>query len=443
MKQAGEIWRAAAVGSRALANGRAPVCWREGLKRAAAQMGALRRSCAWLEPDAGQAPKLRSEPLLGRCLVELVGQSVQREASARETDLPWPAKSSKPPSCEPLGAGAANGQSRRRRDVTCPSDCSKANWREPPDRSDPCSQPDAARVAELPKQADGALLAQYVDERSARGGSPQVARAQAGRTDSARQAVETRRPNIEAIRDRFKTSGRAALSAPQKRRGSQLRVESESSLFETLAQRLIERDRSDLRRASLATSFSEGRLSKHLGAPWSMDLAGPTASADLLHRLAGSDQLRPSINSSPVASALNGDQSDWLSPQARDRQSREVAAQAGRAAACPGAAPELIQSQSEPDESPPAASDEVSYRATDGQRAVGRTPGQIAPPSLAESLPPLAPPQTTTTHALPLASETARRGARDEASAPEDLDALAAKIKLILDEQARRHGIDV
>jgi hypothetical protein len=71
---------------------------------------------------------------------------------------------------------------------------------------------------------------------------------------------------------------------------------------------------------------------------------------------------------------------------------------------------------------------------------------RIAPPSLAVSLPalsPSTPQQTAFTGALPLASETARQGAREEARPSEDLDALAAKIKFILDEQARRHGIDV
>lgn len=457
MKQAGEIRRVVAAGSRALAIGRTPVCWREGLKQATARLGALRRSCAWLETGAGQAPKLRSEPLFGRRLAELVGQPAQRD----ETDRPRQAKSFKPPPCEPPGAGAAHGQSERRRDVTCPPARPKADRREPPDRSDPCSHPDAARVTGLPKRADGALLAQCADEHSARSDrTPGDRRAapdrtehfrrdayvdraragkQAGKMDSTWRTVEALRPNI--VRDSFNTTGRAA--APQERPGGQLHVESESSLFETLAPKLIGRAQTDSRNGSLASRRADGRLSDHLGAPWSTDLAGPTAPADLLHRLAGLDQLRPSHDSAHVASSRNGAQSDRPSPLPGDRESREVAPQASRAAARPGESRESVHSQREPDESPPAASDDVSRRATDGRRAVGRTPERIAPPSLAESLPPLAPLQTATTRVLPLASETARRGALNEAAAPEDLDALAAKIKLILDEQARRHGIDV
>jgi hypothetical protein len=47
--------------------------------------------------------------------------------------------------------------------------------------------------------------------------------------------------------------------------------------------------------------------------------------------------------------------------------------------------------------------------------------------------------------APPVATTTARQGARqEEATAADDNhDVLAAKIKRILDEEARRHGIDV
>jgi hypothetical protein len=69
----------------------------------------------------------------------------------------------------------------------------------------------------------------------------------------------------------------------------------------------------------------------------------------------------------------------------------------------------------------------------------------------APELSPLIPPHTVDGPVLPVAVAAARQGARVEAKAaselaepsPTDLDALAEKIKLILDEQARRHGIDV
>jgi hypothetical protein len=70
--------------------------------------------------------------------------------------------------------------------------------------------------------------------------------------------------------------------------------------------------------------------------------------------------------------------------------------------------------------------------------------GAAAAPVVAESLPPLLPSPLVGMPILPIALATAREGARDESlESAEDLDALAAKIKFILDEQARRHGIDV
>lgn len=71
-------------------------------------------------------------------------------------------------------------------------------------------------------------------------------------------------------------------------------------------------------------------------------------------------------------------------------------------------------------------------------------PGVAASPVVVQSLPPLLPPPLKGMPVLPIALATAREGAREESrETAEDLDALAAKIKLILDEQARRHGIDV
>lgn len=79
--------------------------------------------------------------------------------------------------------------------------------------------------------------------------------------------------------------------------------------------------------------------------------------------------------------------------------------------------------------------------------ADGKMPASslIAPPRAALSLPDLLPPQRTEMPSLPVASASARLGAKLEAEAEmsDDLNILAAKVKRILDEQARRHGIDV
>jgi hypothetical protein len=73
-----------------------------------------------------------------------------------------------------------------------------------------------------------------------------------------------------------------------------------------------------------------------------------------------------------------------------------------------------------------------------------RTSSNVAPPALAASLPPLLP-SSPRAEASPIAAATARESARrDEAAAQaKDLNLLAAQMKRILEEEARRHGIDV
>lgn len=88
---------------------------------------------------------------------------------------------------------------------------------------------------------------------------------------------------------------------------------------------------------------------------------------------------------------------------------------------------------------------ELSVNEPDGH-GEGKSPSSasIIPANIAPSLPPLLSPRKAGIQLLPVAAATARQGAREEAMiATDDLDVLAAKIKQILDEQARRHGIDV
>ena len=70
---------------------------------------------------------------------------------------------------------------------------------------------------------------------------------------------------------------------------------------------------------------------------------------------------------------------------------------------------------------------------------------RIVPPVVAPSLPPLLPSQGVSMPSPPVAAAIVRQGARREETpaAEDDLNMLAAKIKRILDEEARRHGIDV
>ncbi len=89
----------------------------------------------------------------------------------------------------------------------------------------------------------------------------------------------------------------------------------------------------------------------------------------------------------------------------------------------------------------PGQSQSVNYPA--GAQAY--PPPRIAPPAVASALPALRPPQQAYEPVTPVAASTARHGAQQEESKtpPAELDELAVKIKRILDEEARRYGIDV
>lgn len=86
---------------------------------------------------------------------------------------------------------------------------------------------------------------------------------------------------------------------------------------------------------------------------------------------------------------------------------------------------------------------EVSHKGSGGGEL--GSPARIAPPAVAPSLPPLLLPQTVSEPPLTVGTATVRQEARQEAVAvaEKDLSVLATKIKRILDEEARRYGIDV
>ncbi|HWN43424.1 MAG TPA: hypothetical protein VNW71_14445, partial [Thermoanaerobaculia bacterium] len=100
----------------ALAGGRAPRAWQRGMARAAAPLGALRRSAAWLAGLARVRLGLREEPLLGSCFTELAlrpfPSGEPKEAAAR----PAPSRSrlQEPPS-RLTRSSAEPGSPRERR----------------------------------------------------------------------------------------------------------------------------------------------------------------------------------------------------------------------------------------------------------------------------------------------------------------------------------------
>jgi hypothetical protein len=187
-------------------------------------------------------------------------------------------------------------------------------------------------------------------------------------------------------------------------------------------------------------------LAQQLAVP----VAGMAAPRDLLRQLAGID-LAAGADSSGAA----GRAPPAPGPGAQPREASHTAADVpagGRLSEAPGAnghasarqsqAPPVGSAPREPTAGPLPRGDGASHVAL-GAHVAEEQIERIAPPSLAPQLPPLLPPRLMGMPTLAVASEIARQGALAEATAGDDLDTLAAKIKHILDEEARRHGIDV
>jgi hypothetical protein len=188
-----------------------------------------------------------------------------------------------------------------------------------------------------------------------------------------------------------------------------------------------------LRRAGVSTVAPALLREPLIAHQWSSPLSGETATRDLLTRLADARTRLPAARRTPTRqhgatqSAPPNASHDPATRTRRDNSMSHVERREG----APDAPVHFRGIEAEPEQSRGVAPDLV-------------LPGEVSAPVPAESLPSLLPPPLVGMSVLPIALATARDGARSEAQeSAEDLDALAAKIKLILDEQARRHGIDV
>lgn len=174
-----------------------------------------------------------------------------------------------------------------------------------------------------------------------------------------------------------------------------------------------ERARSGASKGPQRTERGGGIASQRIG--------GLMAPLELLHALN-----RPPRGALPEGRA-GGDGGEGHPPEARLRQ-EPPSSSAGQVGL--GVAPE---------EMPPPF-----YPEAPGRQESEPTAG-ISPPTLAPSYPFLAPPRTASAPPAPIATAVVQRGAgmTEAAQAGSDLGELATKIKRILDEEARRHGIDV
>jgi hypothetical protein len=447
----------------ALAGGQAPVLWQRDLGRATARLEALRRASAWLTTLAAVRPRLQDDPLLGRRLAELTNRVAQPTGSRPETDRirrPRPAWSERPPARGPSippedKASPAPSQSgipkasaaTARQSSQAPGEQPSRRWALPPLRLE--AQASRAFLGPLAGEAASATGPDRFRDRQTRG-LPQP------RTRVSPPVAHDRAAQRNWLRGLARRVERSLLQ-----NGPYLHLRSQPASPE----------QPELARGPSLTD------------PWAAPLGGQPASADLLARLAGT-----SVSDSYGSGRTAQPQQASHRPSLRRSTERPFAAAAGETQpwSRTGLAPsdDLVQwpGASVPvgdshgfgrADQPQAASQQPSFSRSVQQSiaaAAGATPTEdtpgdvlateasakkrdgggfappagIAPPRMGASLPPLLAPQSVHEPPPTIATDAIRRGGRQEAAmAEDDLSMLAAKIKRILEEEARRYGIDV
>jgi hypothetical protein len=398
------------------ANGRSPACWQRQMARAVKKQADLAQVCARVDEVAQPpSPALRRGPLFGSCLAELVAPTA--------ADAP-------PPTGEPSEARRQSAPAPRPTTGQRPFPSPHPTHRQPLP-----TQPVRARSELLQRWAGKTAVTPPGQPSASR---PATANAPSGLPASSQKlpAPSNKRPlpgdrqnapmwtteMVKRIREQF-APGATAVTQPT----------SMASITHFKGHRS-------------ANALPLEKPVANLGASWQQSLNGPSAPLALLERLqaptlpAADMQTTPKPTRPSGAAPVNrparlttgafealahGQANTAQSPlPPHDRQGRPSPATHHQAQTAVATAP------------PPQPDD-----ADDGWFEAPR----FAPPQMAESLPRLRPlPRPGTLSLSPIAAATAERSARREAeAAPEDLDALARQLKQILDEESRRHGINV
>lgn len=439
----------------ALAGGQAPACWRREVARRTARRDDVERGCSWIEALTRVRPRLRDKPLLGECLAALTGEPSRpvepqpEERPSRRFQPVWSqpqagvdrgrVSSGAPPEADPLSM-AAHARPAQRGSAETPI------------------RPKLLAPMQLEPRAHRTLLRRLAGEppaaerpRSSKGeGSGQRLRRRSVISDrgtASRPVDKPETPPLVSIDDEAQTAWlydlaqRAGCSMHDTERGSH-------------RTHRARRHEQDVPEKPSRTQLGRG-TSSALAQQWSTPLpSGSRVSRGLLAHLAG----RPGRHRRPPDTqpeAARRHTPDGQSPglaAAADASGGYSQTPGGPATSSPDPwsrlAGKAVQEGGSSREVKPANARDGAFTpdtdATDIGDGVKSSAG-IAPPTVVSSLPALLPSQRVGVPSPPVASAVSERGARQEevAQAGDDLAELAAKVKRILDEQARRHGIDV
>lgn len=441
------------------AGGRAPVSWQRELARHIAKLNDLSQACQWVNDSANIDLRLQDSPLLGHYLADLTAQPAPTKPAPETVQVPhrrftW---------TKPL--------QKQQQKPDFPDDRpSKRSQIEFPGKPTP-TKPIPQEVRKLRSPSSVSLESQA---------SQALLHRLAGETGSIANLSLTQRSHSQLI----SLAKQGALSAPQVSVTHQDWLERLTHrVRHTLNPDTFER----LNRFYLPSSISlhQPERSQGLGLveQWAMPLNGRSAPPELLHHLANlPTKTRLSAPEAEVQAATNqtlGQQTSRGASTSETEQHQPMSQYTtasgwlARLAHAPlntnngfpqkGTPPGSPQHRLTTQDTPltaPSFTDGTQSQLTqnlvpsdreNGVRDVREvsiepaTSAQIAPPVVSVPLPQLHPPQTVNMPAPTIAAFTARQGAKQEetATTEDDLNKLAAQIKRILDEEARRYGIDV
>jgi hypothetical protein len=435
-------------------------CLRRDLARSARDAGRVRRSCSWISQPP-RVPKLLAGPLEGRCLASLVVET-KRDTTAPRPAEPQASRPDYPKTLAPAGARPASHGSSGAKVVRCAPpepwvgrrrergvvECPPARSAEPitkegvPARSpEPCALAPRAplRLLERHCVAPNAIVSTR-KRTTAQGG----AFSPPWHPERAPHAPVSQRNTRVSLENGGGQRG-IPNADPPFTRGSRREV----------AQRLAARLAQSMLRHSSAWPASTGRTrdADVLAAPSSAAASswarasfeatpsGPSAPLALLVRILRSSEL---AREAPRTAPRGGENpSGGASPFLTEWVERS--GQQLEGARRPIETTPTPEAPSPPGEAAEGA--RQGYYPQSGTLdlpAAGAGGGRplLAPPLAADTSPTLAPARFAFDAPTPIASATLRREAkRDESASDDELDVLADKLKRILEEQARRHGI--
>ena len=377
-------------------------------------------------------PKLRREPLLGTCLAEMVSDGAEEAHAAAETG---PAAGGKTRPADPL---------MRQRTKTAPADLAHETGKD-----------DLASIAAARESSKRPSSSPFTGGGSKRATPEQLARLAGQKAkESTRRPPVARRPSFAQPKDRpaQPPSGKPATGQEWAGRlAARVRQRSLATAHALHADRPTPHPRPAPaeRPVDLAAQWRElldgprvpdGWLTARPGQPGGLPTSRPPAADGRLRERGSDREARPS---SPVEDRRR----PALHPPLRGRRSPAGHHDDPTGAARGLSRPIPAGGDSDGWVGPGPDVDGASHRngrleADNGE--VVSVVNRFAPPQMADTLPPLRPPVGLGSVAMPVAAAAVRRSAQREAAAVEDdLDELAGKLRRILEEESRRHGIDI